>query len=90
MASKTNTDLIIELKEAVATLTVRADRAIERLDLGVIQERLSRLETKLEHVVSHQSKSKDRSWSIIVLILSAIMGSLSTLAVQWIAGALTR
>lgn len=51
MTRKTNTDLIIELKEAVATLITRADKADEtfnQIQVESIRERLTRIEATSE------------------------------------------
>lgn len=90
MPAKTNTELIGELREAVAILGFRADTTqanIEDLrrvgeEIKDQRERLTKLEVKLEQLDKQRGEEHGRSWAIKLAFLSALIGSAFTLLTQ--------
>ena len=72
----TNTDHIIELKAAVASLMTRVDKADERIDqLDSHRERVTKVELLLTQLVEDRKESRGRSSLLIVSITSAVLGA---------------
>jgi hypothetical protein len=75
LPGKTNTELIHELREAVAALGVRAN-AMEvavadiKEDIKDQRERLIKSEVKLEHLEKQRGEEHGRAWAIKLAILS--------------------
>jgi hypothetical protein len=83
LAGRTNTDLIIELETAVATLKERANS----IDLIVVdfkdqRDRLIRLEVKLEQLEKQRGEEHGKNWAVKLAILSALIGSGVTILTQ--------
>lgn len=56
---------------------------VERLRMEEVRDRLTRLETKVEHVEKRQDEEYGRLWDVAKLFLAAIVGGLVTLLVQY-------
>lgn len=90
MPAKTNTELIGELREAVAILGFRADTTDANLDnlkrveeeLKDQRDRLIKLEVKLEQLEKQRGEEHGKSWAIKLALLSALIGSGFTLLTQ--------
>ena len=85
MPRRTNSDLIIEVREAIASLATRADKAEEklvRIDIESIRERIARVELLLSQLIEARQESRGRSSLLIVSITSAIVGAATTFLLQ--------
>jgi len=85
--------IVVELKETIARLIVRADhsdQAIDRLNIESIRDRLARLETRLKHLEKRHSEGRDRSWDLWKLVFAAFLGAILALAVSFVGWSLNR
>jgi hypothetical protein len=90
LPAKTNTDLIGELREAVAILSFRADTTDVKLgqarrlleDIKEQRDRLIKLEVKLEQMEKQRTEEHGKSWAIKLAIVSALIGSGVTILTQ--------
>jgi hypothetical protein len=81
---------IIELEKTVAILEFRADAADTALEdtkklrdeIKDQRDRLIKLEVKLEHMEKERSEEHGKSWAIKLAIISALIGSVSTIVTQ--------
>ena len=91
MAAKTNTDLIGELREAVAVLRERTNNL--EVSLGEIKklreddkderDRLIKLEVKLDHLETKQKDRRAIVIAIVVAIVTTLLSSTITKAFDW-------
>ncbi len=71
-------EAIAELKNTVAILNSRIDRAerdLQQLGLDAIRDRLTRIETTIDHLEQGRKEHSGRNVVIGAAIISAILGS---------------
>ena len=83
MPGKTNTEKIDDARESIAQLRVRAEQAERELaelrtSCRNLQERLIRLEEKVNLISESRSTWGNRFWNLLALLLAAAAGAALT------------